>query len=236
MKHQYPLKHLAIIPDGNRRWAKEHGFPPMAGHQKGAERAKSLLKSIKKFNIKYLTLWGLSTENWIKRPKTEVKFLIELFSRFLKDSQKDLIEHKIRFIHIGRKDRLPRRFVKVITETEKLTLKFSGWHLLIGFDYGGQDEIIRATRKIAKLVKEGKLKIDQITPELFYNYTDTPNIPPPDLIVRTSGEQRLSGLYPFQGVYAELYFTKVPFPDFTEAELEKAINDYNRRHRRFGGN
>lgn len=236
MSEPQPLQHVAIIPDGNRRWAKARGLPTIEGHRQGAKRAHELLKSVRKFNIKYLTLWGLSTENWIKRSPNEVKYLISLFSHQLKQYQKELVKHEIRFIHIGRKDRLPNDFVNLIKQTEEISKNFDKWYLIIGFDYGGQDEIVRACQKIARDVANGKLAIPDITPDLFYSYTDTPNIPPVDLIIRTSGEKRLSGLYPFQGVYAELYFTDIYFPDFTQEEFEKAVKDYYNRQRRFGGN
>ncbi len=236
MSKLQPLQHVAIIPDGNRRWAKARGLPTIEGHRQGAKRALELLKAARKFNIKYLTLWGLSTENWIKRSPHEVKYLISLFSHQLKQYQKELVKHEIRFIHIGRKDRLPKNFVNLIKRTENISKNFDKRYLIIGFDYGGQDEIVRACQKIAKDVANGKLAIPDITPDSFYPYTDTPNIPPVDLIIRTSGEKRLSGLYPFQGVYAELYFTDIYFPDFTQEEFEKAIKDYYNRQRRFGGN
>ncbi len=231
-----PLTHVAIIPDGNRRWAKKRGLPTVVGHKKGAENAIELLKVARQYNIKYFTMWGLSTENWLKRSKEEVNYLIKLFIDFLQKQKPELTKNKIRFVHIGRKDRLPEKFITTIKDLENATKNFKDWHLIIGFDYGGRDEIVRATQKIVKDICNNKIKPEDITTDLFYKYTDTPDIPPVDLIIRTSGEKRISGLYQFQGDYAELYFTDTLFPDFNKQEFEKAIKDYYNRHRRFGGN
>jgi len=228
IKQRFPL-HIAIIPDGNRRWAKEKGLKSFEGHKSVAsvENIDRLFKAARKYGVNYFTFWAFSTENW-NRSKEELDYLFDLLLKFSKEFRDYAVENKIRFRHFGRKDRLPKEVVKEFEKTEKATKDFRDFHFQICMDYGGRDEITRAVNKILKSgineIKEGDVK----------NYLDTAEIPDPDLIIRTSGERRLSGLMPFQSTYAELYFTDVYFPDFGPEELNEAIEEYARRARRFG--
>lgn len=222
-------KHVVIIPDGNRRWAKGKGFDEIEGHKKSGayENMKLLLDEARKLDVKYLTLWGFSTENW-KRAKREIDALFELMSSLLKQIEPDLIKHKIRFRHFGRRDRLPKDLVHYIERLEEITKNFSDFNLQICLDYGGRDEIVRA---LNKALKSGVTEVEE---ETLNNYMDSAGIPDPDLIIRTSGEKRLSGFMPYQSVYSEFYFTDVHFPDFGPAQLREAIEDFSKRKRRFG--
>ncbi len=219
-------KHVVIIPDGNRRWAKRRGLISTKGHEKAGTYSsfKSLFREAQRLGIEYLSTWGFSTENW-KRSKQEVSIILKivenLLDEFLKDKTIDF-----RMIHIGRKDRLPKSLVEKMDKLERQTKNYKTT-LILALDYGGQDEIIRA---IKKSNKQG-LTIDN-----FYKQLDTSEIPNPDLIIRTGGEQRLSGFMPYQSVYSELYFTKKLFPSFKPKDLRKAVKKYSKRSRRFGGN
>lgn len=230
MKDENIPIHVVIIPDGNRRWAKEKGLFVTAGHYKSAsyDNVKSLLNEAKDLGIKYLTFWGFSTENW-SRNQEEVKAIFELVDGLLDKMKKDAVENGVRFRHLGRRDRLPQKLLNKIEEVEKITSKFSELNIQLCLDYGGRDEIIRAVNQI---IKKGLKNVDEKT---FIQYLDTKEIPDPDLIIRTSGEKRTSGMMPFQSDYAELYFTDCYFPDFDGLELRKAVEDFQKRQRRFGG-
>lgn len=210
--------HIAIIPDGNRRWAKEKGLPTFEGHKKGLENIITLGKVLRKLNVKIFTVWGFSTENW-KRTKEEVKYLMNLFKNIIDKYLKESLKNKTRLIHLGRKDRFNKILKNKIIEAEEKTKKFDKHYFCIALDYGGQDEIIRAIKKI----KNTK----QITKEIFNNFLDTKDLPypNPDLIIRTGKEKRLSGFMLWQSEYSELYFSKKYFPDFNENDLLKALND-----------
>ncbi len=218
-------KHLVIIPDGNRRWAKERGLFSWQGHKEGLERTKELLKSVEKKGINYVTFWCFSTENW-SRSTDEVNWLMNVFTKAVKDLGKELIKSKTSFRHLGRKDRLDKNLVKGLIELEEKTKQFQGKTFALALDYGGRDEILRAVNKINET--------DIVNEENMTNAMDTAGLPDPDLIIRTSGEQRLSGMFPWQGTYAELYFTPLHFPDFTSDQLNLALADYANRQRRFG--
>jgi undecaprenyl diphosphate synthase len=222
-------KHIAIIPDGNRRWAKEHDLPSIEGHKKGAKNLIRISKAARKLGIKHLTVWGFSTENW-KRDDKEVGYLMSIFKLFLNKYAKDMHKDKVRFTHIGRKDRFEPEFREMLLKLEQETASYDSYFVNVALDYGGQDEILRA---IGKAYESGmdmtKLHIDE-----FSKMMDTYNSPDPDLIIRTSGEKRLSGLMPWQSTYAEFYFPAVHFPDFDENELKTAILEYSYRSRRFG--
>ncbi|PIN90708.1 di-trans,poly-cis-decaprenylcistransferase [Candidatus Pacearchaeota archaeon CG10_big_fil_rev_8_21_14_0_10_32_14] len=229
-KNQIP-KHIAIIPDGNRRWARDKGREETFGHEKSAEydNLKSLFDEARSQGIEYMTIWGFSTENW-KRSQTEITIVFNLVTNFLENFEKDLHEFKIHFTHIGRKDRLPEKLSSLLSRLENETSSYDNFHMQLGLDYGGRDELIRA---INKAISEGKKISNE---EEFKKYLDTKSIPDVDLIIRTSGEKRLSGFLPYQSVYSELYFTDKHFPDFDRLELRKAIQDFSNRKRRFGGN
>jgi len=224
--------HIAIIPDGNRRWAKSHGLSAIAGHYTSGsyKNMKSLFEEAKDLGVKYMSIWGFSTENW-SRDKKEQKAIFDLIRKSVNQFRKDAQKEKIRFRHLGRKDRLPKNLVKKLIQLERETISFTDFNVQICLDYGGRDEILRAINKILK----SKSKPKTITENKFKQYLDTKDIPDPDLIIRTSGEQRTSGLLPFQAPYAELYFTPIHFPEFSPKELRKAIEEYAKRQRRFGG-
>jgi undecaprenyl diphosphate synthase len=224
-------QHIAIIPDGNRRWAQERGLPASEGHRAGSIRIEELITTAQKMGIKTITIWGFSTENW-KREKTEVDVLFKLFMRMLRRLVREANQRNIRIRHFGRKDRLPSIIITYLKKLEQSTSKNTQYNLNYALDYGGRDEILRAVKKI---VDDG-IPSDQINEELFSQYLDTGNLPDPDLIIRTSGEQRISGLMPWQGSYAEYYFSPSYLPDFSDEEFIKAIKDFGRRDRRFGGN
>ncbi len=218
-------KHLVIIPDGNRRWAKEHNLPSWQGHQQGFDRAQELLKEIRGLGIRYATLWGFSTENW-SRSQVEVGFLMGLFSNMVEKIREDAFQYEISFHHFGRKDRLPKNLALVLAKLEEKTRKFSKYHFGLALDYGGRDEILRAMEKIHTN--------RSVNETVFSKALDTSSFPDPEFIIRTGGEQRLSGIMPWQGVYAELYFSPLYFPDFNPTELRLALEDYSQRDRRFG--
>ncbi|HLC54632.1 MAG TPA: polyprenyl diphosphate synthase [Candidatus Nanoarchaeia archaeon] len=221
--------HVCVIPDGNRRWAKDKGLKPWEGHRfaSSSERVLALLEEAKSLGVSHLTFWAFSTENW-QRDKREVNELFSLLGRGLKKFKKEFIVHKARFRHIGRKDRLPEDILKQMDELEEATHLFSEINISICLDYGGRDEITRAVNRV---LKRGKVEISE---EELARELDTTGIPDPDLIIRTSGEQRLSGFMPFQSSYAELYFIPVHFPEFGPDELREAVQEFGRRKRNFG--
>ncbi len=230
LKDKIP-KHVAIIPDGNRRWAKLNGLKKIEGHKAGGsyESISKIIGEAKNLGIKYLTFWAFSTENW-KRDRIEVDQLFELFVNILGKIKEEAIEKKIKFRHIGRKDRLPEKLVKVILDVEKATKDFEEFNVQLCIDYGGRDEIVRA---LNKALRAG---VQEIKEDDIVNYLDSAGIPDPDLIIRTSGEQRISGFMSFQSAYSEFYFTDVHFPDFGPEHLRKAVEEFSARGRRFGGN
>ncbi len=225
--------HIAIIPDGNRRWARARGFHTLQGHKRGFERAVELGRQAREWGIHTVTLWGFSTENW-DRTKKEIDYLMKLYEKLVDDYLKEAMENKVRIIHLGRKDRLPGRLLKKIAQAEEKTKGHRKYIMNIALDYGGHDEIIRAVKRMM----EDGVAADKIDKELFESYLDTHDQPYPyvDLLIRTSAEQRTSGLLLWQMEYAEMYWEDGHFPDFSPEKLKKAILDYSRRRRRFGGN
>lgn len=220
--------HIGIIPDGNRRWAVSKGLENIKGYSKvDYSHIEGLLLEAKKLGSKYVSLWLFSTENW-KRPKYEVNFLFDHFSKNLDLMLQGSLKNKIRIIHLGRKDRLPKKVVDGLRLLESETSKFEDFTALLCMDYGGRDEILRA---INKLLKSGQSSVIE---EDFKKYLDSSDIPDPDLVIRTSGEKRLSGFMPFQTTYSEFYFTDLHFPDFGVKELREAIEDYSKRKRNMG--
>lgn len=221
-------QHLVIIPDGNRRWAKQRNWPAWRGHAAGVENVLSLAKLSRNLGIKYFTLWAFSTENW-QRDSEEVNKLMKIFAETLKQEKPNFLADRVRFKHLGRRDRLPPTVLTALEDLELATAYFTlpgDKQISVALDYGGRDELIRATQKA---VATGDLTEASINAAL-----DTAGMPDPDLIIRTSGEQRLSGLMPWQAAYAELYFTAVHFPDFNQTELFAALEDFAQRQRRFG--
>jgi len=217
-------KHVAIIADGNRRWAKERKLPSFEGHRQGFENIKKLSKKAKQLGIHIITFWVFSTENW-NRSQEEVGYLMKLAEKVIEIQKKEAIEEETRIVHIGRKDRIPTGLRKKIEEAERDTKEFTKYYFVVALDYGGRDEIERAIQKM-NTSREKTLEACLDTAVLPY--------PNPDLIIRTSGEQRLSGFMTWQGSYSEYFFTEKLFPDFTEDELEAAVLDYGMRKRRFG--
>lgn len=219
-------EHVAITCDGNRRWAKKQGLVKMLGHRKGLENVEHLVESANELGIKYITLWLLSTENLSERPD-EFKYMMDLGREFTNHFKKRCLEEKIRFKHVGRKDRLPQDIVDSINSMEEETKDFDGLTVLIALDYGGRDELVRAFKH---LNSEGL----EITEDNISACLDTAGIPDPALLIRTGGHVRLSGIYPWASTYAELYFTETLFPDFHKEELENALAYYSSVNRNFG--
>lgn len=221
-------KHVVIIPNGNRTWAKKRGLKAWEGYKETYKNLNALTREAQKIGISHLTLWGFSTENW-KRDAKEIEELFKIISLIVTKLKKSLIKEKIRFNHFGRKDRLPKNLLNIINELEKETKNFKNKSLNIALDYGGRDEILRS---INKLLVSGK---KEITENEFSNLLDTSMVPDPDLIIRTANEKRLSGMMPWQSTYAEYYFTDVYFPEFKAENLYTAVVDFSRRKRTFGG-
>ena len=222
--------HVGIIMDGNGRWAKLRGLPRFEGHIKGAERAKEIIEASLKAGIKNLTLYTFSMENW-QRPADEIDTLMKLLEFHLRGELSGLMEKNVRFKAIGEIWRLPEGIRSLVEETEAKTSNNNRMTLITALSYGGRNEIVRAVKK---MISSG-IEADKITEELFESFLDTKDIPPPDLIIRTSNERRLSNFLLWQGAYAELYFTETLWPDFTEEEFFNALKDYQMRERRFGG-
>ncbi len=228
MAETKPLHHIAIIPDGNRRWAKAHHLPSILGHQKGAEVTRKILKKLDAMGIHTITIWGFSTENW-NRDEEEVAGLMKLFTQFIDELSKEIHQYEARVYQLGNRTRLSPELVKKIEKLEADTKHYTKHVLNIALDYGGRDEMLRA---IKKGIEEGI----EFSEEAFTKLLDTGDqpYPEPDFIIRTSGEQRLSGLMPWQAVYAEILFLEKYFPDLTEKDLEDAVENYYARQRRFG--
>jgi undecaprenyl diphosphate synthase len=225
--------HIAIVLDGNRRWARAHGFKPWQGHKAGYEAVKKLAYASREFGVHTFTIWAFSTENW-DRPQEEIDELFRLLKRGLTEFEKECHKYHTRLIHLGRKDRFPKELSDEIARVEAVTKKYKDHVLNLALDYGGRDEIVRAVRRVV----EDKIPAEKVDEKLFESYLDTHDqpYPYPDLFIRTSGEQRTSGLLPWQMTYAEYYFATEHLPDFTPEKLREAILDYSRRRRRFGGN
>ncbi len=227
-------RHVAIILDGNGRWAKKHLMPRNLGHRQGAKVVEQICEDAWDLGIKYLSVYAFSTENW-KRPDKEVKALMRLLRRYLIDCIERTSKNNMRVRVIGEKSRLDEDIRASIEELEEVSSKNTGLNFTIALNYGSRDEMVRAIRRVSRDVREGRLSEDRITEEVFSSYLDTADIPDPDLMIRTSGEQRLSNWMLWQLAYAEFYFPDVLWPDFNKKELEKAIEYYNSRDRRFGG-
>lgn len=226
--------HIAIILDGNGRWAKKRWMPRTYGHLHGANNLINIAKFANQIGIKCMTVFCFSTENW-SRPEKEVNYIMNKPLVFLKKYGKKLYESNIKISVIGRRDRLGEKFMAFVNQIENNTKDHTGLHLVLAIDYGSLDEVKNATKNICQNVLEGKLKVDDINESTIMNYLYTKDLPPLDLLIRTSGEIRISNFLLLQMAYSELYFTDVLWPDFDENELLKAIENFQSRNRRFGG-
>lgn len=226
-------QHVAIILDGNGRWAKSKGMPRNYGHVQGAKTVEVICEEAYRMGIQYLTVYAFSTENW-NRPADEVDALMGLLRNYMKTCLKTAAKNNMCVRVIGEKSRLDEDIRKRIEELEKATKENTGLHFQIAINYGGRDEIVRAAKELAVQVQGGTLKPEDITQERFGDALDTAGIPEPDLLIRTCGEQRISNFLLWQLAYTEFYFTPVAWPDFTKEELEKAVAAYNKRDRRYG--
>lgn len=222
-------KHVVIIPDGNRRWAKKRGLAAIAGHKKGLESAMRVVRGSRDLGVKILTLWGFSSENW-KRPEKEVQYLMRIYTIFFKKHVKELVKEGVKFKWLGRRDRVPAALRNALENVEQATKSNKKYLLNICIDYGGHEEIVRAVKKIL----QKKIAPSKISEKLISENLDTAGMPDPDLLIRTSGEQRTSGIMPWQTTYTEFFFSKLLFPDFSLSELKRALTDYQIRQRRFG--
>lgn len=227
------LKHIAIIMDGNRRWAKKKNLPSAIGHKKGVDSLKNILKACHKFGVKYLTVYAFSTENW-NRKQEEVDFLMELLANTIKNELSDLHKNQVRIEFIGDLSKLNGRLQKILLDAEEKTMENSGVNLQIAFNYGSRDEILHATRKIAQKVQTGELKAEDITEDTISHNLYTKLVPDPDLLIRTGGEMRVSNYLLWQIAYTEIIVTQKFWPEFGENELAEAILDFKSRQRRFG--
>ncbi len=227
------LKHIAFIMDGNRRWAKKHGLPITAGHKKGAETLVEIAKAAKELGVKYITVYAFSTENWQREP-SEVAGLMDLLRQYLTRGFKELQENNARIIFIGERDMLADDIVTKMAEIEEQTAANSDVTLCVALSYGGRQEITAAARNLAKKVQQGQLNPQDIDEKTFANALYTADIPDPDLLIRTSGEMRISNYLPWQLAYTELYFSPTLWPDFTKEELINIIENYQTRERRYG--
>ena len=232
-KNRLPA-HIAVIMDRNGRWAKKRGLPRIMGHKEGAESVRVITESCAELGIKYLTFYAFSTENW-KRPEPEVKFLMSMLDSYLKRERVTIMKNNIRFKSIGDRKKLPAVVVKKINMLEKESAKNTGLTMILALNYGSRDEIKNAVVKIAKKVKKGETAPSEITEKMIEENLYTKGVPDPDLMIRTSGEMRISNFLLWQLAYSELYITATLWPDFRKKELVAAIENYQARDRRFGG-
>ena len=226
--------HIAIIMDGNGRWAKSRFLPRTAGHKAGVETIRKIVKEADRLGIQYLTLYAFSTENW-KRPKLEVDALMNLLVTYLRNEIDELHKNNVKLTAVGDFEKLPEACVKELHSAMDKTKDNTGVHLNLALNYGGRNDIREAVVEIAKEYKEGKISLEDITEERIKKHLSTGEIPDPDLVIRTSGEQRLSNFLLWDIAYSEFYYTDIHWPDFDGEELEKAIYAYQKRDRRFGG-
>jgi len=225
----YPPRHIAIIMDGNGRWAKKRGLPRLAGHEAGSKNIHPVVKIFADYGVRYLTLYAFSTENW-NRPRIEVAGLLSLLAKKIDRETQAFHRENIRLVHLGRLDRMSQKLREKVQAAVELTKNNTGLTLCLAFDYGGRDEIVRAARRIASAGIPG----DNIDESVFARCLYSPDIPDPDLVIRTGGESRLSNFFLWQAAYSELYFTPVLWPDFRHKDVEEALSEYKRRQRRFG--
>jgi undecaprenyl diphosphate synthase len=229
-----PLRHIAIIMDGNGRWAAQRGLPRTAGHNRGVEALRRTVKAAAELGVEVLTVYSFSTENW-SRPKAEVSFLLQLFRRFVSQDVAELHSTGVRIRMIGIREGLDASIIKLIEDAERLTADNTGMTLVVAFNYGGRQELVAAFRGLADDVAAGQLKPDEISIDLVARKLDTAEWPDPDLLIRTGGEERISNFLLWQCAYTEFVFMEEYWPDFDSQSLDRAIADFRGRERRFGG-
>ncbi len=226
-------RHVAIIMDGNGRWAKARGLPRLKGHEAGARSVRSAIESCRELGIHYLTLYAFSVENWV-RPESEINGLIALLKRFLSRNEKDLHRHKLRLRVIGRVEDFPEDLQAALAQAERDTAAYDNGQLILALSYGSRTELVRATQLIAAEVQAGALSPEAISEQTIRDHLYAPDVPDPDLMIRTSGEMRLSNFLLWQLSYSEFYITDVMWPDFRKDQFRDAIDAYAKRKRRFG--
>lgn len=229
-----PPRHVAIIMDGNGRWAASRGLPRAEGHRRGVEALRRTVRAAGELGIEILTIFSFSAENWT-RPKPEIAELMSLLRLFVRNDLAELHRNGVRVRVIGEREDLDSEILRLLVEAEELTRNNRQLTLVVAFNYGGRQEIARATRRLARAVQRGAVQPEQITAERVAEFLDAPDLPEPDLVIRTSGEQRLSNFLLWQAAYSELVFLPVYWPDFDRGALEAAIAEYHSRERRFGG-
>ena len=232
IKEKLP-NHLAVIMDGNGRWAEKRSLDRVEGHRRGAESVRNIVRTSREIGISYLTLFAFSSENW-SRPRLEVDALMILLKNYLETELQEMLDNNIRLMAIGDLIRLPKEVQTVLQETMKKTAQAKGMTLTLALSYGGRDDILQAVRRIMSHCGEGNLKSEEVTEDLFSKYLWTHNLPDPDLLIRTSGEMRISNFLLWQISYTELVVTPTLWPDFRKPQFYEALEEYNRRHRRFG--
>jgi len=226
-------QHVAIIMDGNGRWAKSRGLPRLEGHRRGVETVRTVVDAARAIGIRYITLYAFSVENW-KRPPEEVSGLMGLLDYFLKRELDNLIKNRVRLLTIGRTTELPANVQRELDRVIEATKDFKDWTLVLALNYGSRTEVADAARDYAAAVQAGRENLAHASWDNFSRYLYTADIPEPDLLIRTSGEQRVSNFLLLQCAYAEMVFTPVAWPDFGQADLQAAVDEYNRRERRYG--
>ena len=226
--------HVAIIMDGNGRWAKKRGLPRTAGHKKGAEVVEQILEDADHMGIRYLTVYAFSTENWL-RPAMEVKALMNLLRTYMISSMEKCAKNNVSVRVIGDRSKLSADLQESIGNLEEATKNNTGMHFQIAMNYGGRDEIVRAVKKLVAKARAGEISEEDVTEALIADCLDTAGLPDPDLLIRTCGEQRISNFLIWEGAYTEYYFTDTAWPDFTKEELQKAVEAFGNRERRYGG-
>lgn len=225
--------HIAIIMDGNGRWARERMLPRVVGHREGAKRVKEILREAKKVGVKVLTIFAFSTENW-NRPKKEIEFILSYLIKFLRSYRKEFAQRDIKFKAIGRRDRFNKKVIEAIREAEELTKNNQSFTFNVALDYGGRWDIVNAATEVAKKCLSKSISWKDIDEKLFSKYLSLAGIPAPDLLIRTSGEKRISNFLIWDLAYSEFYFTPIFWPEFDKEHLHKAIKAYSQRERRFG--
>jgi undecaprenyl diphosphate synthase len=226
-------QHVAIIMDGNGRWAKQRGLPRLEGHRRGVEAVRTVMYAARELGVRYITLYAFSVENW-KRPQDEVGGLMGLLELYLKKELATFLKDGVRFRTIGRTDDMPAGVRRLLRETEEATKHFTQWHFTLALNYGARTEAVDAAKAYALAVREGRERPEEATWEKFARYLYTADMPDPDLLIRTSGELRISNFLLLQLAYAEMVFTPTLWPDFGKADLQAAIDEYAKRERRYG--